>query len=141
MGDDRPVLVVVDNFPSLVQRSPSLPSVLQAAYRRLKEARPHSRVRLLLCGPDTTVLRKLLCGPDIRETASLHLTVSPFEFREAARLWGTDDPRLAMLLHSVVGGTAAYRYEVSYDETPASAGDFDAWVCRTVLNRHNPLFS
>ncbi len=45
-----------------------------------------------------------------------------------------------MLVHSVVGGTPAYRRELLREDTPANLADFDAWVIRTVLNPQSPLF-
>jgi hypothetical protein len=45
-----------------------------------------------------------------------------------------------VLVHSVVGGTPAYRREFVAGDAPESLEDFDAWVLRTVLNRQMPLF-
>ena len=58
----------------------------------------------------------------------------------AARFWEISDPRLAVLVHSVVGGTPAYRRELVREDTPADVADFDAFVIRTVLNPQTPLF-
>jgi hypothetical protein len=66
--------------------------------------------------------------------------VHPFGYRDAARFWGITDPALAVLMHSVVGGTPAYRREFVRDDAPSDLGDFDAWVIRTVLNPQTPLF-
>ena len=46
----------------------------------------------------------------------------------------------AVLVHSVVGGTPAYRRELVRQDAPAGLADFDAWVTRTVLNPQTPLF-
>ncbi|MFC4065113.1 hypothetical protein [Actinoplanes subglobosus] len=43
--------------------------------------------------------------------ASLELVVQPFPHPEWARFWGITDPRLAALVHVLVGGTPACRYE------------------------------
>ncbi|HEX9034278.1 MAG TPA: ATP-binding protein [Streptosporangiaceae bacterium] len=137
---DQPRVVVIDEFPFLVKSSPSLPSVIQ---RELGPGGPgqHSTARLILCGSAMSVMGSLLSGSaPLRGRASLELLVHPFGYRDAARFWGADDPRLAVLLHCVVGGTPAYRREfVAYD-APASLHDFDAWVRRTVLNPQSPLF-
>lgn len=66
--------------------------------------------------------------------------VHPFGYRDAARFWDITDPALAVLVHSVVGGTPAYRREFVRDDAPSSLSDFDAWVVRTVLNPQTPLF-
>jgi hypothetical protein len=45
-----------------------------------------------------------------------------------------------VLVHSVVGGTPAYRRELAGGDAPDSLADFDPWVVRTVLNPQTPLF-
>jgi AAA+ ATPase superfamily predicted ATPase len=137
---DQPRVVVIDEFPFLVKASPSLPSVIQ------RELGPggsgwNSTARLLLCGSAISVMGRLLSGSaPLRGRASLELVVQPFGYRDAASFWDADDPRLAVLLHCVVGGTPAYRREfVAYD-VPDGLGDFDSWVQRTVLSPQSPLF-
>lgn len=133
-------LAVIDEFPYLSKASPSLPSLLQRALGPRGYAR-EAGTRLLLCGSAMSVMGNLLsataplCG-----RASLELIVQPFGYREAARFWGITDPRLALLVHSIVGGTPAYRREFVAGDAPASMADFDAWVLRTVLSPQLPLF-
>jgi AAA+ ATPase superfamily predicted ATPase len=135
-----PRVVVIDEFPFLVKASPSLPSIIQ------RELGPggsgqRSTVRLLLCGSAMSVMGGLLAGQaPLRGRASLELLVRPFEYRDAARFWGVDDPELAVLLHSVTGGTPAYRREFVAFDAPADRADFDPWLKRTVLNPQSPLF-
>jgi hypothetical protein len=76
----------------------------------------------------------------LRGRAGLGLIVHLFSYRDAARFWQISDPKLAVLVHSVVGGTPAYRQELVREDTPADLADFDAWVTRTVLNPQTPLF-
>jgi uncharacterized protein len=88
-----------------------------------------------------SVMGGLLSGSaPLRGRAGLELIVHPFGYRDAARFWDITDPRLAVLVHSVVGGTPAYRRELLREDTPADLADFDAWVIRTVLNPQTPLF-
>ena len=137
---DRTVPVVIDEFPFLAKASPALPSIIQ------RELGPGgsgsaSRARLLLCGSAMSVMGGLLAGrAPLRGRAGLELIVQPFGYRDAARFWGISDPRLAMLVHSVVGGTPAYRRELAGEDAPADLADFDAWVIRAVLNPQTPLF-
>jgi hypothetical protein len=88
-----------------------------------------------------SVMGGLLSGrAPLRGRAGLELIINPFGYRDAARFWGISDPRLAVLVHSVVGGTPAYRRELAREDSPADLADFDAWVIRTVLNPQTPLF-
>ena len=136
----RAVPVVVDEFPFLAKVSPALPSIIQ------RELGPggsgwDSGARLILCGSAISVMGKLLAGQaPLRGRAGLELVVHPFRYRAAARFWGIVDPGLAVLVHAVVGGTPAYRYEFTQGEVPADLSDFDSWVVRTVLDPGKPLF-
>ena len=88
-----------------------------------------------------SVMGQLLVGSaPLRGRASLELIIRPFGCRDAARFWDIGDPRLAVLVHSIVGGTPAYRREFVGGDSPISLADFDAWVLRTVLNPQLPLF-
>ncbi|MEU6145701.1 ATP-binding protein [Streptomyces sp. NPDC047081] len=141
LGKDRPLPVVIDEFPYLARATPSLPSIIQVAYGPRRPERLQSRTRLLLCGSSLSFMGKLLSGTSpLRGRAGLELVVHPLDFRQAAAFWGIDDPRLATLVHSVVGGTPAYRREFVRDDTPADLDDFDAWVCRTALSPRSPLY-
>jgi hypothetical protein len=79
-------------------------------------------------------------GAPLRGRAGLELVIQPFGYRDVARFWGITDPRLAVQVHAVVGGTPAYRREFVRDDAPADGDDFDAWVTRTVLDPQMPLF-
>ncbi|MFE3652975.1 ATP-binding protein [Streptomyces sp. NPDC059152] len=141
LGDERPAPVILDDFPELVGHSPALPSVLHCAYLRMRQERPDNRTRFILSGASPAVIRRLFAGPSSLHTvASLEVAVRPFGFRKAARFWGIRAPRLAVQVHAVVGGTPAYRGDLVCDDVPAGPDDFDAWVCRTVLNPRVPLF-
>ncbi|MET8942778.1 ArsR family transcriptional regulator [Streptomyces sp. NPDC004542] len=140
LGDRGPTPIVVDEFPDLVRQSPSLPSVLHTAYRRHDGGHP-GRARLLLSGSSPPLMHRLFStASPLHELSDLHLTVRPLDYRQAARFWGIDDPVLALLVHAVVGGTPAYRHEYVQDDTPAGREDFDAWVCRSVLDPGKRLF-
>ncbi|MFB7917142.1 ATP-binding protein [Streptomyces sp. NPDC056061] len=140
-GDDGPAPVVIDSFPDLVEASPALPSIIYGALRHFERTPLDRRVRLLLAGETAPVMTRLFgSASPLRARTGLILDVQPLDFREAARLWGIDDLGLAFLVHNVVGGTPAYRHDYVDDDVPAGRKDFDAWVCRTVLNPRVPLF-
>jgi AAA+ ATPase superfamily predicted ATPase len=133
-------LIVIDEFPYLSKASPALPSLLQRALEPRGAAR-RSRSRLLLCGSAMSVMGRLLSGSaPLRGRASLELIIRPLGYRDAAQFWGITDPRLAVLVHSIAGGTPAYRREFVASDAPSGLDDFDSWVLRTVLNSQVPLF-
>lgn len=137
---DDPVPIVIDEFPFLSKVSASLPSIIQRELGPGGSGR-ESMARLLLCGSAMSVMGGLLAGrAPLRGRAGLELVIHPFGYRDAAAFWGITDPRLAVLVHSVVGGTPAYRNEFVQGDAPADLDDFDDWVSRTVLNPQTPLF-
>ncbi|MFF5155040.1 ATP-binding protein [Streptomyces sp. NPDC000348] len=140
LAAERPLTVVVDEFPYLVRNAPSLPSRLQAALGVRSERHRTERPRILLCGSAMSFMGGLLSGASpLYGRAGLDLVVHSLGFREAAEFWGIQDPRLAVLVHAIVGGTPAYRREFVDDDVPDGADDFDSWVCRTVLNPARPI--
>lgn len=141
LAAERPVPIVIDEFPYLVRNDPALPSRLQAILG-VRAGRYLSRhPRLILCGSAMSFMGGLLSGTSpLYGRAGLDLVVHSLGYREAARFWNIDDPRLAVLTHSVVGGTPAYRREFVDDDAPDGLDDFDGWVCRTALNPARPLY-
>ncbi|MEU6017371.1 ArsR family transcriptional regulator [Streptomyces sp. NPDC047515] len=141
LGDTRPLPVIIDSFPDLVAASPALPSIIHGALRHLDRPPLENRARLLLGGETAPVMTRLFASSSsLRALAALKLDIQPLDFRKAAQLWGMDDPRLAFLVYTVVGGTPAYRHDYVGNDVPVDRDDFDAWVCRTVLNPRTPLF-
>jgi hypothetical protein len=140
IATNGPKPVVIDEFPFLAKASPALPSLIQRALEPPAQ-RNNTQVRLLLCGSALSFMGKLLAGnAPLRGRAGLELIVPTFDFRSAREFWEITDLRTALLTHSIVGGTPAYRREFAQDDVPADADDFAPWVCRTVLNPGRPLF-
>lgn len=141
LASDRPLPLIIDEFPYLIKSSPSLPSLLQRAIDTHSSRQGVSHARILVCGSAMSVMGGLLSGnAPLRGRAGLELMVRPLDFRQSASFWGITDPRLAVMVHSIVGGTPAYRREFVRDDSPDGTDDFDDWVARAVLNPRVPLF-
>jgi AAA+ ATPase superfamily predicted ATPase len=140
IGEDRPVPVIIDEFPYLVAATPALPSYLQQALSPLGHAHEHTRTRMILCGSALTTMSQLLGGgAPLRGRARLELVVRPFGFRQAAEFWQlADDPELAFRIHALTGGTPAYK-DMS-NGGPGSLAEFDSWVQRRLLNPASAMF-
>jgi hypothetical protein len=119
-------LVVIDEYPYLLAKSPGIASAIQLAYDEAKLGR-QPPLRLVLCGSSMSVMAGLLSGQRaLRGRAILDLVIDPFDFREAAAFWGLEeDSRLAFLLFCVVGGTPGYR-DLLEMGSPTSVADFPA---------------
>ncbi|MCX4781571.1 AAA family ATPase [Streptomyces sp. NBC_01264] len=141
LGDSRPLPVIIDSFPDLVAASPALTSIVHGVLRRSEHSPKENRARLILGGATAPVMNRLFAPSSPLDAVSgLKLDIPPLDFRKAAQLWGFDDLELAFLVYAVVGGTPAYRHDYVGGDVPADRNDFDAWVCRTVLNPRTPLF-
>lgn len=138
--DDRPALIVLDEFPFLMSSEPALPSLLQIALEPLGRARTRSRARLVLCGSAMHVMRGLLAGSaPLRGRADHEMMMRPFGYRDAASFWSVaGDPDLAFRVHALVGGTPAYRAMAG--GPPTDAADFDRWVVNAVLNPDRAIY-
>ena len=136
--DRGPAVVVLDEFPYLLRHSPELPSLLQ---RFIDNTKDHSHaLRLVLCGSALSVMAELLEGTQaLRGRASVDIVVRTFDYRTAADFWGITDPKTAMLVHAVVGGTPGYR-DLLPANPPTRPQDFARWLAGGPLNPASALF-
>lgn len=142
MGRGRERVIVLDEYPYLLEHSPDLDSIIQRNFSPRSKSRTQSKARLILCGSALSVMSRLLSGTaPLRGRAGMDLRVSPFDLRGARELHGIDDLATALRTYAVIGGVAAYAREMTAGDLPSTSDDFDRWVCRRVLSPAAPLFS
>lgn len=142
LGGERETVVVLDEFPYLLEHSPELESIIQRAFGARNALRADSRTRLILCGSAMSVMGQILSGTaPLRGRAGLDLRIAPFDYREARALHGVEDLATAVRAYAVIGGVAAYAREMSGNDLPSAPDDFDRWICRRVLSPSAPLFN
>ncbi|HZE37993.1 MAG TPA: ATP-binding protein [Stackebrandtia sp.] len=132
-------LVVIDELPYAIAHSPELPGLLQLIYDQAQRGKaPGGHV--VLCGSSLSVMRELLSGnKPLRGRAQVDLRLKPLDFRQAAKLWGIDDPEAALHVHACVGGFPGYRELIT--QTPHGIGEFDDWVRDTLLSTGLGVFT
>jgi hypothetical protein len=137
---ERPVLLVIDEFPYLAAGAPELPSAIQALYDQRGPATGHSAVRVVLCGSAISVMSTLLAGDQaLRGRAALDLRVGAFRFRDAAAYWRCA-PETAFLVDAVLGGAPGYRDLIGTAPQAGPSG-FSTWLERSLLNPSHALFA
>lgn len=141
LGRDGRRVVVLDEFPYLLEHTPELDSILQRHFGPGHASRSETQTRLILCGSAISVMRNLLTGSaPLRGRAGMTLPVAPFDFRVSRELHGAPDLSTATQLFAVIGGVAAYAREMTGHDLPTDAADFDRWIGQRVLSPSAPLF-
>ncbi|WP_125773508.1 ATP-binding protein [Antribacter gilvus] len=136
----RTPMLVIDELPYLLQHSPEIPGLLQLLYDRSQSGNgPGGRV--VLCGSAISVMGELLSGTKpLRGRAVVDLRVPPFGARTARSHWQIDDRQTALHLDACLGGAPGYR-PLAPGAAPQTPGEFDSWVCRTLLDPGRALYA
>lgn len=119
------LLLVLDEFPELLEVTPELPSVLRAVWERI---RPHTHLRLLLCG---SALRTMEAMQKEREPlygrVDLSLMVHAFRPHEAGEMLPHLPATERALVWGIVGGVP--QYLTWWDQDRTIAQNLESLVC------------
>lgn len=131
---DRDAIVVIDEFPFLIQEDSSLPSIVQRVWDlHLQD----TAMTLVLIGSSISIMEeKVLSGGSPlygRRTTALDL--EPLDVHEATAFFPAYDAETAIKMWAIYGGTPYYLQTINPDESVA------ANVQRSILSERGLLYS
>ena len=107
LARDRPIVLVIDEYPYLAATDKSVSSVLQSLIDANKAS---SHLFLILCGSSLSFMKEQVLGEKSplfgRRTAQLE--IKPFDFFDALRFFPRRSPVDVANIYGMVGGTPLY---------------------------------
>lgn len=133
LADGSGLTLVLDEFPYLCEAYAALPSVLQAAWDRVRSA--NSSFNLVLCGSSIAFMEKLLAERNpLRGRQTAELNLQPLTYREAAQALPKYTLEERLLAYGIWGGLPYY-LSLLDPQVPLSQNLID-----TVLQAGSPLY-
>ena len=129
---DQDAIVVLDEFPYLVEEDESLPSVLQAMFDYELD---DSSSTFVLVGSSISMMEEaaLLGNSPLYGRASTKLDVQQLPFAAAMEFFESLEPAESIFRWGIFGGTPYYLEEATKADTLAEA------IFETILTQHGPL--
>ena len=133
LAGEQKLVVVLDEFPYLMERNPALPSVLQKVWDKELQK---TRLLLILCGSYVGVMEREVLGykSALYGRRSGQYLVEPLGFHEIAGFFPGQDPLWQVEAYAVLGGVPAYLWEFAGED------DLFAGIARKILRRGTFLY-
>jgi uncharacterized protein len=136
---DQPSIVVLDEFPWLLESDPGLDGTLQAVWDRELEKRP---VLFILIGSDPAVMESLSTHGRPLYGRARELVVRPFSPRDTGRMLGHDDDRVEHGTTVDAEIFDSYLVTGGYPRLTAEAARFktlEGFINNQLTNEHSDL--
>jgi len=101
------LILIVDEFPYLVEAEPAIPSIFQKGWDLFLKDSP---VYLVLCGSSVSMMEKatLVYKAPLYGRRTGQILLKAFEFQDFGEIFPQMDFKDRLLIYSIVGGTIAY---------------------------------
>lgn len=125
--------VVIDEFPYLCEAQPGLPSLVQAAWDRIRAN--NTPLNLILCGSSIAFMEELLSERNpLRGRHNLTLDLEPMPYRDVAKWVPKWKPDEQLRLYGLFGGMPYYLAMIDPSK------NLETNLLEIVLERGAPLF-
>jgi AAA+ ATPase superfamily predicted ATPase len=130
---DHPLLLVLDEFPLLLESAPNVPNEFRAVWEQVKG---RTQLRVLLCGSATRVMEDLQrANRPLYGRLSPKLLLHPFRPHEAALMLPRLEPADRALVWGILGGIPLYLEHWDQEQS------IDDNLYRLFLRQGAPLLS
>ena len=136
---DQPSIVVLDEFPWLLESDPGLDGTLQVVWDRELEKRP---VLFILIGSDLTVMESLSTYGKPLYGRARELVVRPFSARDTGRMLGRDDDSIKYRATLDAEVFDSYLVTGGYPRLTAEAARFktlEGFINNQLVDEHSDL--
>lgn len=116
LAEQERLVVVMDEFPYLVESNPALPSILQKVWDELLR---HSQVFLILCGSSIGMMEQTTLGysSPLYGRRSGQLLLPPLDFAATRSFSSQYDLSTQVETYATLGGMPAYLEQFDFDQS------------------------
>jgi AAA+ ATPase superfamily predicted ATPase len=133
-SDGNELVLVLDEFPYLVQENPSLPSIIQKV---IEQCYNQSKIFLIIISSSNGYVEKELLNPKnaLYGLRNAQFKIEPFNFFESARFFPNTSISEKIIYYSTLGGIPQYLIQFDYNKS------YEYNIIESILNKSTYLYN